>query len=990
MSEARSAAIGTIGRCIGALVMKEPDAGVEPSTKSNAQIRDNQVSWLSAIFDVRIDDVQFFLECPGATEIAAMVSFIFTDVGSVDVSAFPLDVREATQQTFAILSQTANEHLDQSIAKVDLSDAKFDRIIVSGFHNLLQMCLPGSSTLTANVRRGCLRTCLKSLWCFAIACDQLDASKSILSYFPSTAIASLIPEVIHLIQTEQDLASRVMGRCFCALVVMKLVASISSRIDSNASNDELAWLSATLGIQSDDVKLCLECPGAIELANIASLEMGDVSPSMLFSRTASYVNNMANRTVRILSEALPAEKATGLQSFTSINSVDEKLVDVIASCFHDLLQSKTSLLTAAVRRSHLRVCLKSLWYCAKAYHQPDAVETLLQYSLNTLASPGTIRRIQTIQDPISRVMGCCFSALIIVKLVADIRSCINSDVEIKLEWLSAILGPNGDDMKIPLQWSGAVELASLVCLTSLADVSGVGSEPLDVNALPSYLFDVAQETFDILSRAAKLKLDHPTAPLIGLDEKFGRVVASHLCSLLKKGIPNTSSSMEGVRRSCVRMCLKILWYCAKEHHQLGASRPLPSYFPSTLASPEMIHLFQDEQDAEAGVMERCFGTLVAVKLVADLRTRTDSDSSIQISGDELACLSAILGTESRNLKNWLGQPGAVELASLFSLTLSEVDALFANKALDVLDDMVQQTSTILTRTLPAEFNIELMDLTDGQCEAILLSCLRDCRSESCLSGTSSPTEPIYESRVRVYLKNLWHCARACNQLGISVHLPSFVRIILAYPEFTRRIHTERDLATRVSGRCACALIVNKLVDDFRSRISFGNGVYNEELACISSLLGTAPGNFSRWPRPSAVIKLQNIVTLVSGEIEALLSSEQTPTDTLPTVQQTLDIICSDLVFGGVLAVGELPMDQVSLLREICSRIANARPANLFIMDETTEILGQLQQISKQLPTAEHKMRRCASSVFDPRSVRGRGNLTTRPDYEVRRRRSKSM
>ena len=215
-------------------------------------------------------------------------------------------------------------------------------------------------------------------------------------------------------------------------------------------------------------------------------------------------------------------------------------------------------------------------------------------------------------------------------------------------------------------------------------------------------------------------------------------------------------------------------------------------------------------------------------------------------------------------------------------------------------------------------------------------------------------------------------------------LPSFVRITLASPEFTGRIHTERDLSTRVTGCCACALIVNQLVDDLQSHISFSNGVYDATLACIASILGTEPGEFSRCPRPSAVIKLQNVVSLVSGEIEALFTLETTPTDELHMVQETLNIICSDLVLGGAFASGDLPMDQVSLLREIYSKIANAQPANRF-GDQTVGILDQLQQISKQLPTVERKMRRCTSSIFEPQLVRER----SQPEYEVRRR-SNSM
>jgi hypothetical protein len=180
--------------------------------------------------------------------------------------------------------------------------------------------------------------------------------------------------------------------------------------------------------------------------------------------------------------------------------------------------------------------------------------------------------------------------------------------------------------------------------------------------------------------------------------------------------------------------------------------------------------------------------------------------------------------------------------------------------------------------------------------------------------------------------------------------------------------------------------VNKLVDDFQSRTSFIGGAYAAELARISSLLGTELGEFSRWSRPSAVIKLQNVVSLVSGEIEDLFTSSTAAAGGTQIVQQTLDDICSDLILRSAFGAGDLHMSQVSLLRDMCSKIANTRPANRF-RDETVGLLQRLQQISKQLPTVERKMRRCTSSIFDPRSVRGRSISTTRPES---RRRSKSV
>ena len=239
--------------------------------------------------------------------------------------------------------------------------------------------------------------------------------------------------------------------------------------------------------------------------------------------------------------------------------------------------------------------------------------------------------------------------------------------------------------------------------------------------------------------------------------------------------------------------------------------------------------------------------------------------------------------------------------------------------------------------------------------------------------------------MRTCLKILWHCARAYNQLGIEVPLPPLVYTTLTGPTFTRCIQGERDLTARVTGRCVRVLIVNTLANSFRPRISLSSdGVHDEELRRVSSLLDTEPSQFSRWHSPFAVIELQNVVSLMSGEIEALFTSGPPPPNVLLIVQQTLDIICPDLVLRSVFYSGDLPMDQVLQLREICSKIANARPANRF-RDETLGILERLQQISKQLSTVEGKMRRCTS--FDLQSVRGRSKLITRPES---RRRSKSM
>ncbi|KAI9446264.1 hypothetical protein H4582DRAFT_543915 [Lactarius indigo] len=608
-----------IGRCVEALVVKKLVAGVRSSTNSDVQITNEELACLSTILGTKRDDVKLCLERSGAVELASMVSLALGDVGSL-ANALPPDVLDVAQQTLAILSQVlpteemAELQLDLPIAGLNISDGIFDHVIVSHLYNLLQMCTSDTSPLTPEVRRSCLRMCLKSLWYCAKAYHQLGASQQLPSYFPRTLAG---PEIIRLIQTEQDPISRVTVCYFGALVAKKLAVGVRSHTDSSVQiiDEELACLSAILGTESDDVRLCLTWLNAVELTSMVSLALGDVG-SLATDALPSNVLNMAQQTLAILSHVLPAEETAELQldlPIARLNILDGKFGRMIASRLLSLLQmckSGTSPYTAEVRRSCLRMCLKSLWYCARAYHQLGASERLPSYFPHTLASPEVIHLIQAEQDPVSRVIGRCFEALVLKKLLAGVKSSTDSGIQIsdeELACLSAILGTKRDDVKLCLEWPGAVELASMVSL-SLGDIGS-----LVIDALPPNALDVAQQTLGILSQVliveetAELPLDLPIARFNISEGKIDRVIVSHLHNLLQMCISGTSPLTTEVRRSCLWMCLKSLWYCAKTYNQLDAPEWLPSYFTLALASPEIIRLIQAEKDPVAHVIGSCFG-----------------------------------------------------------------------------------------------------------------------------------------------------------------------------------------------------------------------------------------------------------------------------------------------------------------------------------------------------------------------------------------------
>ena len=322
-------ATGVMGRCIEALVVKELLTGVKPSSNSSVQIRNDRLAWLSAILDTEIDDVKSCLECPGTVELSTMVSFAIGDVGPLSINALPSDVRDVAEQTLAVLSQTAELHLIQPISQLSISDAKFDWIIVSGFQKLLLMCKPDTSPLPSEVRRSCLRICVKSLWYCAQAYHRPSTSKPLPSYFPSTLACTKITEPL---KDEQDPVSRVVGRCFRALVTMKLVADLRSRSDPyvQANDDEVLCLAAAFyeedfternvlteesqGQRAYHFRSILTSSGAIELLNVVLFACDDSTLLRADTeRVPSYALDVIRQTFSILYRALPAEINTELE-----------------------------------------------------------------------------------------------------------------------------------------------------------------------------------------------------------------------------------------------------------------------------------------------------------------------------------------------------------------------------------------------------------------------------------------------------------------------------------------------------------------------------------------------------------------------------------------------------------------------------------------------------------------------------------------------------
>ncbi|KAH9018889.1 hypothetical protein EDB85DRAFT_2198679 [Lactarius pseudohatsudake] len=178
-----------------------------------------------------------------------------------------------------------------------------DPILGSRLRDLLKTCIPGTSPLTEDKRRRRLRVCLKSLWYCGRAYNQLETPEPLPHY---VRIVFADPEMTHRIQAEEDLAARVIGRCFGALVAKKLSSDIDSRDipGVRVKEGELACLSSILGTDSHKVVPLLDQPGAIELASAISL-ISSNADSLVGETMPSDVLDVFKQTLCILLSETP-------------------------------------------------------------------------------------------------------------------------------------------------------------------------------------------------------------------------------------------------------------------------------------------------------------------------------------------------------------------------------------------------------------------------------------------------------------------------------------------------------------------------------------------------------------------------------------------------------------------------------------------------------------------------------------------------------------
>ncbi|KAI9447609.1 hypothetical protein H4582DRAFT_10897 [Lactarius indigo] len=188
--------------------------------------------------------------------------------------------------------------------------------------------------------------------------------------------------------------------------------------------------------------------------------------------------------------------------------------------------------------------------------------------------------------------------------------------------------------------------------------------------------------------------DRPSRP-----DQFDPILGSRINDLLKKCVPGTSPLTEQLRRNRLRVCMRTLWYFAREYNRLGDATPLPCYVRKVFANPEMSRRIQSEGDLAARLIGRCFSCLIVRKLAQDIRSRTSL--RVRVNPAELSCLAAILGKSSREVVDLLSQPDEICLANIVFLISSEAHTLVEEKVpLEVLDILLKTLNMLFAEAPP--------------------------------------------------------------------------------------------------------------------------------------------------------------------------------------------------------------------------------------------------------------------------------------------------
>jgi hypothetical protein len=282
-------------------VMGSPDHG---PTKWRAMLEKNVCTHYKRLsHSLRWRVVLSAMEAPSSVDIGAL-HWTLTTLGENQ------KIEDFATNMPGFFNSTDTPDATSAMLSLMSEQPSFDPILGSRLQELLKTCLPGASFLTEEQRKSRLRACLTSLW-HCLKAFNLPKNLKMPSA-PYVRAVFARPDVIRWIQTENDFAVRLLGRCFGSLVVKKLASDIASATPARTPTvAEIACLETVLSATGEQVWAWLDHKGAIDLANVTLLASAELE-TLIDSGTGGVpadVGDVFQQTLHILGEGMFSNEA---------------------------------------------------------------------------------------------------------------------------------------------------------------------------------------------------------------------------------------------------------------------------------------------------------------------------------------------------------------------------------------------------------------------------------------------------------------------------------------------------------------------------------------------------------------------------------------------------------------------------------------------------------------------------------------------------------
>ena len=504
-------------------------------------------------------------------------------------------------------SRVVPDALPTMLGLMDSPSSGGDSVLAARLSGLLKTCLPTASGIDSGVDKDRLNICLTAIWCYTKAYNRRSLKGVPMSHYFRELFAN--QNEMNALLENDDPRTKVMTLCMGSLLVARLTEEMEGQTENpQVSEGELVFLKKALG-------------------PLWRLDLASHKPTQLTN-----LDSMLTEIEEVAKEHMPAGETLGHEVLDTMTLLAEDVADSISSPPTDHQGLDLSVLKSA--HGLLERCLTLSKQCGV---DPQLGGLMKSDAFNSLLKilEGLDTKLSQHPESLAHVHG----------PDEEVQSTTHEDV------LSAISAtpPKGKE-----------------ALTStLAELHEDNEFEAFVNRIPNLLdsYDVA----DTMSRRHHMSKDTSIDNMLDLmapSSGSESTLALRLHKFFKAYLPGKSTPNLDVCKRRLRICLTAIWSYARAYSNSDPrQRPIPEHFQRLFADPNDMDRLSADGDTDTRVMALSINSLLATKIVEDIRHRPGNP---QASEGELAFLQKALGSFWRPGLPSVS-PGPTELANLLAM-----------------------------------------------------------------------------------------------------------------------------------------------------------------------------------------------------------------------------------------------------------------------------------------------------------------------------------